>query len=264
MSKTAAGGEINCLDPAGYGAVTINKSLVIDCHFTEGGVLASGNGIVVNALSTDTIVLRGLDIFGVSPPTNGIRILVAQAVHIEDCVIRRFNSANSDGISVAPTVPLSLYVSNTAISENGNGATGGGIELIPGVGGSVNASLQNVHIKNNANNALRVDTTNGQVAVTMQDGEVSGSAQGVSVNGGASAAGVMLNNVTITGNSSVGIVAVNGTATVRVDNSTITANALGVTSGSGASILSYGHNRLDNNPNGGVNNGAFTGPVAPH
>jgi len=264
ISKTAAGGEINCLDPAGYGAVTINKSLVIDCHFTEGGVLASGNGIVVNALSTDTIVLRGLDIFGVSPPTNGIRILVAQAVHIEDCVIRRFNSANSDGISVAPTVPLSLYVSNTAISENGNGATGGGIELIPGVGGSVNASLQNVHIKNNANNALRVDTTNGQVAVTMQDGEVSGSAQGVSVNGGASAAGVMLNNVTITGNSSVGIVAVNGTATVRVDNSTITANALGVTSGSGASILSYGHNRLDNNPNGGVNNGAFTGPVAPH
>src|SRR5919199_1901152 len=63
LSKTAAGGEINCLDPAGYGAVTINKSLTIDCHFTEGGVLASGNGITVNALSTDNVVLRGLDIF---------------------------------------------------------------------------------------------------------------------------------------------------------------------------------------------------------
>jgi hypothetical protein len=264
ISKTAAGGEINCLDPAGYGAVTINKSLTIDCHFTEGGVLAAGNGIVVNATSTDVIVIRGLDIFGVNPPTNGVRILVAGAVHIEDCVIRRFNLTNSDGISVAPTVPLKLYVSNTSITENGNGATGGGIELIPGVGGSVNASLQNVHLKDNANNGLRVDTTNGQVAVTMQDGEVSGSAQGVSVNGGANTAGVMLNNVTITGNSSVGIVAVNGTATVRVDNSTITANALGVLTGSGASILTYGHNRLDNNPNGGVNNGAFTGPVANH
>src|SRR3954447_4361793 len=63
ISKTAAGGEINCLDPGGFGAGTINKSLTIDCHFTEGGVLAAGNGIVVNALSTDVVVIRGLDIF---------------------------------------------------------------------------------------------------------------------------------------------------------------------------------------------------------
>lgn len=27
ISKTAAGGEINCLDPAGFGAVTITKSI---------------------------------------------------------------------------------------------------------------------------------------------------------------------------------------------------------------------------------------------
>src|SRR5213593_1110080 len=41
ISKTAAGGEINCIDPGGFGAVTINKSLTIDCHYTEGGVLAA-------------------------------------------------------------------------------------------------------------------------------------------------------------------------------------------------------------------------------
>src|ERR1700710_1591569 len=82
ISKTAAGGEINCLDPAGYGGVTITKSLVIDCHFTEGGALAGGNGIVVNALSTDVVVLRGLDIFGVNPPSNGVHILAAAAVPI--------------------------------------------------------------------------------------------------------------------------------------------------------------------------------------
>jgi hypothetical protein len=263
ISKTAPGGEINCLDPAGYGAVTINKSLVIDCHYTEGGALAGGNGIVVNAAGTDTIVLRGLDIFGVNPPTNGIRIIAAGAVHIEDCVIKRFNAANSIGISVAPTGSLKLYIENTRVSENGNGATGGGIELNPQVGGSINASLQNVQIMNNGNNGLRVDTTNGQVAVTMQDGQSSGNVQGVSVNGGANTAGVMLNNVTMVGNTSVAIVAVGGTATVRVDNSTITANALGLTTGGGASIFSYGHNRLDNNPNGGVNNGSFTGAIIP-
>src|SRR5689334_18384333 len=42
ISKTAAGGEINCLDPAGYGTVTITKSLAIKCEFTEGGVLSAG------------------------------------------------------------------------------------------------------------------------------------------------------------------------------------------------------------------------------
>src|SRR4051794_19553952 len=103
ISKTAAGGEINCLDPAGYGAVTINKSLVIDCHYTEGGALAGGNGTTTTAASTDSITIRGLDIFGVTPPSNGVRIIAAGAVHIEDCVIRRFNAVNSLGVSFAPT-----------------------------------------------------------------------------------------------------------------------------------------------------------------
>src|SRR3954471_7947155 len=64
ISKTANGGEINCLDPGGFGGVTITKSLTIKCQYTEGGVLVSGtNAIVVNALATDTVTLRGLDIF---------------------------------------------------------------------------------------------------------------------------------------------------------------------------------------------------------
>ena len=31
ISKTAAAGEIDCLDPGGFGAVTITKSITIDC-----------------------------------------------------------------------------------------------------------------------------------------------------------------------------------------------------------------------------------------
>src|SRR6266851_7414713 len=49
ISKTAPGGEIDCLDPGGFGAVTITKSLTIDCSATFGSVLAAGtNGINVN------------------------------------------------------------------------------------------------------------------------------------------------------------------------------------------------------------------------
>jgi len=51
ISKTAAGGEIDALDPRGYGALTITKSVTIAGHATMAGVLVAGtNGIVVQAL----------------------------------------------------------------------------------------------------------------------------------------------------------------------------------------------------------------------
>ena len=57
ISKTAAGGEINCLDPGGFGAVTIIKSMTISCPYTEGGALAGGNGIIVNMPATTDVDL---------------------------------------------------------------------------------------------------------------------------------------------------------------------------------------------------------------
>src|SRR5262249_38663624 len=46
ISKTAAGGEIDCLDPGGFGAVTITKSMTLDCSGTFGSILAAGtNGV---------------------------------------------------------------------------------------------------------------------------------------------------------------------------------------------------------------------------
>src|SRR3984893_18082597 len=59
ISKTAANGEINCLDPGGFGAVTITKSLTIKCQYTEGGILAAGtNGIIINAGANDSVTLK--------------------------------------------------------------------------------------------------------------------------------------------------------------------------------------------------------------
>src|SRR5262247_2306542 len=54
ISKTASGGEINCLDPGGFGGVTITKAITIDCSHTLAGVLVSGtNAIIVNAAAGD-------------------------------------------------------------------------------------------------------------------------------------------------------------------------------------------------------------------
>jgi len=254
ISKTAAGGEINCLDPAGYGAVTINKSLVIDCHFTEGGALAAGNGIVVNAASTDVVVLRGLDIFGVSPPTNGVRILVAAAVHIEDCVIRRFNLTGSDGVSFAPSVSSKLYISNTTITENGGGGTGGGIEVKPTAGATASVVLNNVRVEhNNGTNGLRLDSTSGAIAAMVNGSDFSGNGQGIAVVTTGAFSNLSLVNQSTIASNTTGIVA-NGSVRVRVKNSIITNNGTGVNPAGGSFIDDLGGNALIGNTTDGAFN----------
>src|SRR5438128_9605563 len=63
ISRTAAKGEINCLDPGGFGGVTITKWITISCEAGTAGVLVSGTpGITVNAGPSDQVTLRGLDI----------------------------------------------------------------------------------------------------------------------------------------------------------------------------------------------------------
>src|SRR6059036_214827 len=80
ISKTATGGEINCLDPGGFGGLTINKSIQVICQ-VEAGVLVSGtNAIVVNAPVSSEIILDGLDIEGLSTGLNGITILASNFV----------------------------------------------------------------------------------------------------------------------------------------------------------------------------------------
>src|ERR1043165_7913237 len=50
ISKTAANGEIDCLDPGGFGGVTIVKSMTIDCGGVAGGILSAGtNGVGLSA-----------------------------------------------------------------------------------------------------------------------------------------------------------------------------------------------------------------------
>src|SRR5712672_3151828 len=63
ISKTATNGEINCLDPGGFGAVTITKSLSIVCDYTEGGVLSANvNGFIINAPAGSIVTLKGQDV----------------------------------------------------------------------------------------------------------------------------------------------------------------------------------------------------------
>ena len=271
ISKTAAGGEINCLDPAGYGAVTITKALTINCIYTEGGVLAAGNGIVVNAAASDVVVLRGLDIFGVSPPTNGVRFIAGGTLIIEDSTIRNFNASGSFGISFQPSGASTLIVNRTTISSNGNGGTGGGILVQPtGAGGSARVALDDVRVLANANFGISVNTTGASsgngIQMTIHNSQIIANATGISIlqPGGTQNVAMSVTSTEISNNTTIGVTAAGAGTVARFDNTTITANALGISSSSGAQLLSFGGNRLSGNPSFGVPaDGAFTGNV-PH
>jgi hypothetical protein len=146
ISKTAACGEISVLDPGGFGAVTITKSITIDGTGTLAGILAAGTtGVIINAAATDVITLRGISINGACTGIRGMNILQAKTVNVEDCVIFRFTG---EGILVNETSDLNLNVRNTVIRDN----TGDGISATTTSGSlRVRGTLDNVRLSGNGN-----------------------------------------------------------------------------------------------------------------
>jgi len=98
ISKTAEGGEIDALDPAGYGTVTITKAIVLDGGTGAGwaSILASGvPGTTVN-ITTGThindavVILRNITYNGISQSpsaagTHAINYIRAAQLIVENC-----------------------------------------------------------------------------------------------------------------------------------------------------------------------------------
>lgn len=130
ISKTARGGEISVLDPGGFGAITIVKSITIDGTGMLAGILGPlTSGITINitdpADTAQAVRIRGLSISGAGTGLQGIKVIAGKKVSVEETVIDGF----TDGISV--TAPGALvFVKNTTIRNNSgigiNVASGGG------------------------------------------------------------------------------------------------------------------------------------------
>lgn len=144
QSKTATGGEINVLDPGGFGAITITKALTIDGTAVAGGSLAASiSGITVNIttnLASDNVVLRHLEINGASSAGgfHGIRFLDGNSLVVEDCKIQNFTGS---GISVTTAANSFVFVRNTVIVN----CTVAGVAITP-TGGTSRANLEDVHV----------------------------------------------------------------------------------------------------------------------
>jgi len=237
ISKTAAGGEINVLDPGGFGAVTITKSITISSEGFEAGVLVSGtNGVVINALSTDVVVLRGLDFEGLGTGLDGIKVLGSLgALHVEKCTINAFRGTNGSGIEIATTSGTTqVYIKDTIVRDNGQGV-GGGI-FINTAGGSVKASIDNVRVENNLF-GLKV---NGSTSSASVQHSVAAGNTAAGFSGAVSGAVLNIERSMAT-NNGTGVVCAAG-STVRIANMLISGNTSAVTPGN---CFSFRNNDID-------------------
>jgi hypothetical protein len=241
LTQTAAGGEIDVLDPAGYGPVTVTKAISI---VNDGvGVAAigtsSGNGVTINAGPSDSVHLRGLTIEGLGSGANGILFNTGGNLAIENCVIRNFVTA---GINIGPSTLSSFSVSNTIASNNG----GPGIYVGPNGSAVVTGMLSKVTANNNGSGIAVSGAFAAPLNVTIVDSVVSNNhsfgIEAFSASGGGAPA-VMVRNVV-----------------ARVAHSVVTGNVLGVDA-YGGTIFSYGDNDIDGNTN---NNTAVLTSLAMH
>jgi hypothetical protein len=250
ISKTAVNGEINCLDPGGFGAVTITKSITIDCHEVFASILnALTNGINIpfdsfNAADArKTVRLRNINLNGADSGLVGIRItggatIAAGVVIVEDCLIDGNFGGSARGVSDERIAGGKLFVSNTTVRNNG----GAGIFVVPGngtVGGQqIDAAFDNVRI-HNSGSGLAVRSA-GKVMVNRS--VFSGNSQaGFAVGGALPLAETSVSNGTISNN--VTGVSNSGVAIIRLSNNDISFNA---TAFNGAT-RSFSNNRMQGN-----------------
>jgi hypothetical protein len=236
ISKTAAGGQIDVLDPGGFGALTITKAITIQAAHGGGfgSVLVAGtNGFNVAAGANDVVIIRGLDIDGLrqtaSPGINGINYSSGGSLHVIDCFIHGFSNA---ALNVTTSATSGLYVHNTYLINSGTG-------MITNLGGGTLVSLlDQVHADNNVSGGISF--TGGTNLASLSNSTVFGN-NGNGVTANANATVTMLNDQVVF-NNGVGVNA-NGGA-IRIGGSSVTGNVTGVTA---AGVTSYKNNQINGN-----------------
>jgi hypothetical protein len=270
ISKTAVNGEIDCLDPGGFGTVTITKSITIDCDGTFGSILAAGtNGININDSATGTpntirVVIRALSINGAGTGLTGINFTSGASLVLEEVVVQNFNTGAAVGVNFRPAGAARLAMTHTISTGNGVGGTGGGLLVAPtGAGGSARASVSDSDFSNNAGFGIKADSTGNtgpSTALDISHSTISGGTTGVVVNAPAATTGITLSLIGSTVfNNGTALSTSGGTTAFVVGGSTITGNITEMSQSGGGAIQSFGDNYRANNNVPGV----FGGPAIP-
>ncbi len=244
ISKTAAGGEINAIDPGGFGTITFTKSMTIDGEGTMASILAAlTTGAIVNDGATATpgtiiVNLRNLSIQGVTTGVTGVRVIAGRTVNVQNCAIVGFKSGNARGISDERTLATNpagqLFVSDTLLFNNGTGVSFG-----TAAGAAQRGFFDRVRIY--ANSSHGIQAQNGST-VHVRDSIIGGNSGDAVRTEGASKANVI--SSMLNGNLN-GVNNVSGT--VNLADVTIMNNGNGVT---GVAVVSFGNNNVRDNGGG--------------
>jgi DNA-binding beta-propeller fold protein YncE len=257
LKNTAAGGEIDVLDPGDFGPVTLTGSMTID----GGGGLVAGvgvvpgtSGITINAGANDVINLRGLVFDGYGETgASGVVFNSGSRLLIEHCTFQGFDTA---GIAFTPgansATTAQMFVENATIVANA-----GGVLVKPTEGIAAAVTLVAVHIDQNTGSGLMADGTSGSGPIQVAIGDSSASSNasnGIAVTSGEASVIVDAIRTTIAANGLAGIQSQGGAASVTVGSSQIRGNATGLQSIGGGVLRSYANNQVTGNGS----NGSFT------
>ncbi len=257
LSQTAPGGEIDALDPGGFGAVTITQAVTIDGGGGQvASALVSGTpGIVVAAGAADHVILRNLRITGLNGSgTTGVQFNSGASLRVENSQIFGFGQS---GVTDASSTPnSSLVISGTNIDNNG----GDGVFVTPPAGVAAQAVLEDDALENNqCGLAAGAFGANGATpSFTTDCGTASA---------GPAASGVTLgvSDTSASANSGIGIFANGSPSSVFLSNASVFGNGTGLLAKNGASIVSVGANNAvyGNGTNGSPTSTITTGSVGP-
>ena len=234
MTVVDPGGEVVALDAAGYGAVTIAKSVTITANpgFYAGISASSGNAVTI-ATAAVIVTLRGLNINGIGA-TNGVVMSNGARLSVENCVISNFTS---NGVMVSTAAKVRVIDSLVRDNQHGlqfsHGAT---------------AEIANTKVLGNSLYGIFVlaDTASTVTTGTVTGSVASGNAYGILAlaTNATGTARVSVINTTASNNGTTGIQSEGdgGAALVHVGYSLVTTNAYGLAQVGGGVLETLGNN----------------------
>jgi hypothetical protein len=260
ISKTFTGGEIDALDPGGFGTITIVKSITIDGAGGFGSILASSvNGVNISiAVSANDpqrrVTLRRLSIngtgasgtAGTSTGVTGIRVHTngLSKLNVENCYIQNFTTNGIDIVTNEGAVGARVNIRDTNITNTG----AVGLQASnTNAAGFVTVTTDKVRIENVASGLIAKD----RAFFTVRDSVIHGcTTVGASIQAPSNNAALNLEGVVIF-SAGTGVQAGGAGTTVDLSNTSILNNSTGISTG-GGTINSHGNNQIANNSSAGT------------
>ena len=246
ISKTATGGEIDCLDPGGFGGVTTTKSITIEGTHGGGfgGILASSTvGVTVNGAGA-VVTLRSLSINGgppTLPGTFGVRFIQGSKLRIEDCKIFNFAAGGSGiGIEIALGTAATVDIKDSTIYNNNKGiraTTTSGVLLI---------TLENTAVEHNAAEGILLNTG---AFLEARNADVSYNVTGVSLTAGASSGASLIHCDVIANGTGL---AAGTSGFTRIGDSSFIGNTTGISQSAPNTVKTFGDNYIVDAITGGA------------